>query len=200
MTDEQNKILIQVLTAYQSDEADIDYRKQKDNGKMMLLVADSSDIAKIDSMLGQALLDAGEISSREFEEGENYESAFLDLLGVEYGYRDDYFVCDGCFKIVPFDGLLGPTMEVVDGDYYCKDCIKEDKAWYIKKILEQKDPELRCVRILDAGELEKLGFTKVDDFDLSGGATADYERAKEQFPDKQIIFRVADDPELWICD
>lgn len=130
----------------------------------------------------------------------NDNSWWLDYLtGDMWGYECEYGVCDVCGKALrtsPNSYHWQPYYWINTDIGYreCGDCVKEDPSDYLEMLTNNPN---HCNVILNDGELEKLGYTKIN---LDSYESGWYGRADKpalilhdfqvHFPEREFIFHL----------
>ena len=157
-------IIKKVLSDFQENIGDITYRPYKGETYNFLIVDAWSDIETINDMIGEELVKINETTQAEFDKWKTiqYRQHFLDQVGLEFGFADEYIVCDYCYQVVPrTKNYASNYITFDDGDYMCGDCIEEHTDIYLDWILE--NPIERANLFLSDDTLKKFGYQKISD-------------------------------------
>lgn len=86
---------------------------------------------------------------------------------IEWGFNDEYGMCDNCRKAVALEpGFIGdtPYYYVVDSEFLCGDCIKNDETLtenYIEEIVKGGSKATIDTRIVPEKKLKEFGWIKL---------------------------------------
>jgi hypothetical protein len=188
-------LIEKVLQEYQEKRGDIEYRSYGEDDEKMLVVYDWDDLGEIDEMIGKELLALGEITQEELDAEQNVHcrEKFVDMVGLNFGFSDEYVVCDFCYKIVPRTINYSHNIVIIDEeDIMCGDCARENPETYIDYLLE--NPIERANSFLPDSVIAGFGFTKLDKeyangwYDRADSPEEAYNKLKEHY--NEIIFSI----------
>ena len=124
---------------------------------------------------------------------ETVESIGLDdIEGIEWGFSDEYLICDHCYKVFHMDDPCW----IDDGEPLCQKCVEE---YFPNEYLEYLNNESKRINIcLDVETLKYKGYVACDRTYYGGMRDGDNDRdpkkimdvARELNPDKDFIFNL----------
>lgn len=204
-------IINKVLNEYQDRFGDIEYRSYGEDDERMLLVYNWDDMEKIDEMIGEELVKIGEITQEELDAEKNVHcrEKFVDMVGLPFGFTDEYVVCDYCYKIVPrMVNYINNVVVVNSDEWMCSNCAIEYPDVYLEYIKES--PTERLNQYLSENTLSSFGYKKLDTvyenglYDRTDDPKDSYRKLKEKYSD--VIFNMvscnpyAIEWEAWVKD
>jgi len=89
----------------------------------------------------------------------DFDDIVKELFGAEWGFSDEYSVCDGCYKVIRTQpshwGDFGRYHLSAECEILCPDCVKENSEEYIDEIVNDST---KANTILSVEELEEMGW------------------------------------------
>ena len=169
------------------------YTDGNNDGLEVLVINDTSAEEKLNELFKY------ELQNNKIDTYPDYDNGYfyIELItGDNYGFADEFYICENCLKAYRLDmnGMGYNEMWVADGTCLCADCVREDPSEYIEFLINNPD---RANIILNDGELQGFGFTKMNDehyanglYDLHDNPHKIYEKIKESNPNSKIIFSI----------
>lgn len=158
MNNEYYDIIQEVLTEYQDNIGDIDCRECSFQKGLFLLVEDKNTVQKINEMFSKKLLELNHITEKDIKDNMNSIDHFIYFVGIDYGYTDEYIICDICQKIVPiYMTYWYNIVRLEDDDIMCSKCANENPKVYVEEYL-LVNPTEHFNDFLSDKDLEALGF------------------------------------------
>lgn len=122
---------------------------------------------------------------------------YIELItGDNYGFEDEFLVCQNCSKAYRRDmnGMGYNEFWLGDGICLCAECVRKDPSEYIDHLIN--NPESANI-ILSDGELSSFGFTKMNEEHYANGLYHSYDnprkiydKIRETNQSSQILFSI----------
>ena len=159
----------------------------------VLIINNTNDEAKLNELFKL------ELQANKIDTYPDYDNGYfyIELItGDNYGYADEYIICEECLKAYRRDlnGMGYNEFWIADNTCLCAECVRKDPSEYIDYLINNPDS---ANIILSDSELSSLGFTKMNEehyanglYDSYDNPRKIYDKIRETNQEAQILFSI----------
>lgn len=148
----------------------------------------NGDLSPILDELDNALVEAG---------FDNY-NRFEDIIGMEWGFSDEYTTCSDCDHVIktsPNSYFWTPDYFIGDGFIICNQCFNATEDYQIAYLEDLINSPDKANQLLNVNQLENFGFVRLDEewvgtFEYLDDPRKIFRELSEKYED--VVFSITD--------